>query len=154
MLLILIGLGGVLLCAACSAAAPDGPLPVADKMAKARLKTPPGPAPGVTIAANPAPPYAYWAPEGSVIRNHPSSSGIWIAESDKGAVFYFGDECGASRYQLDTVGTDKATIENLPPEVEVRDYVQGQALIQNLVPTRLNIERDGVAGRILSISCG
>ncbi|WP_374275413.1 hypothetical protein [Brevundimonas sp.] len=141
--------------AACSGEAPDGPTAVADATKIAGAETAaPGPAPGVTIAADPAPPFAYWAPEGSVIRNHPSSPGIWIAEGEGEVVYYFGDACGASRYQIDTVGTDRATIEDLSPEVEVRDYVQGDVLIQNLVPTRINIERDGPGGRILSISCG
>ena len=141
--------------AACSGEAPDGPIAVADATKIAGAETAaPGPAPGVTIVADPAPPFAYWAPEGSVIRNHPSSPGIWIAEGEGDAVYYFGDACGASRYQIDTVGTDRATIENLAAEVEVRDYVQGDVLIQNLVPTRINIERDGPGGRILSISCG
>lgn len=155
MRLILLMAGGALICAACSGEAPDGPIPVADATKTVGSDTAvPGPPPGVTIAANPAPPFAYWAPEGSVIRNHPSSPGIWIAEGEGEAVYYFGDACGASRYQIDTVGTDRATIEGPPPDVEVRDYVRGDALIQNLVPTRLNIERDGPGGRILSISCG
>ena len=155
MRIISLATGGALICAACSGDAPDGPTLVADTTKRAGSEVAvPGPAPGVTIAADPAPPFAYWAPEGSTIRNHPSSPGIWIAEGEGDAVYYFGDACGASRYQIDTVGTDRAAIEGLPVEVEVRDYVQGDALVQNLVPTRLNVERDGPGGRILSISCG
>lgn len=56
--------------------------------------------PTVVMEAVPPPPFTYWAPVGSTIRNHPRQSGVWIAEVDGQAQrYYFGDQCHASRYQ-------------------------------------------------------
>ncbi len=56
--------------------------------------------PNVVMAADPQPPFTYWAPENSTIRNHPHQPGIWIAESKDGSrKFYFGDQCHASKFQ-------------------------------------------------------
>jgi ABC-type amino acid transport substrate-binding protein len=63
--------------------------------------TPPEPRLNVRVLADPAPPFTYWAPDGSVIRNHPTVPGIWVAQSDgrQSGVYYFGDRCKASERQ-------------------------------------------------------
>ncbi|AZO00121.1 hypothetical protein EJ066_25010 [Mesorhizobium sp. M9A.F.Ca.ET.002.03.1.2] len=56
--------------------------------------------PRVVIEADPAPPFTYWAPEGSTIRNHPRNPAIWVAQvAGQPERYYYGDQCQASRYQ-------------------------------------------------------
>lgn len=52
--------------------------------------------PKVIMGADPLPPFTYWAPENSKIRNHPRLPGVWIAETADGPrIYYFGDGCRA-----------------------------------------------------------
>ncbi len=157
MRLILAGLGGALICAACSPSEPTADQsppndPAADA---ASLETPPpGAAPGVRIEADPPPPFAYWAPAGSVIRNHPTSPGVWFAEIDgRRGPIYFGDDCGAARLQ-GLVGRPDVPGERLSSAGGLRDYAVGQPVTSDLRADRLNVERNAPGGRILSISCG
>jgi hypothetical protein len=54
--------------------------------------------PNVIMAADPPPPFTYWAPENSTIRNHTRQPGIWIAESEDGSrKYYFGDPMSCVR---------------------------------------------------------
>ena len=105
------------------------------------------------IEADPAPPYAYWAPAGSVIRNHPTSPGIWFAEIDgEPGPFYFGDDCGASRLQ-GLVGDDRSLDPLIFPG-GLRDYAVMTPVTADLRPERLNVVRETPGGVILQVKCG
>jgi hypothetical protein len=51
------------------------------------------PRPNVIVDANPPPPFTYWAPDGSTIRNH-GNPDVWIAYIANRQIIYFGDSCG------------------------------------------------------------
>jgi hypothetical protein len=56
--------------------------------------------PNIVMTADPQPPFTYWAPAHSTVRNHPRQPGIWVAESKDGSRnYYFGDHCRASEFQ-------------------------------------------------------
>ncbi len=110
--------------------------------------------PAVKMEANPPPPFTYWAPEGSTIRNHPREPGIWIAEvADGSKTYYFGDQCRASERQ-DWVGQ---RVETLPkPAVDAiwRIGTTTSAQTSDLRRDRLNISFDEATRRIASVACG
>jgi hypothetical protein len=105
------------------------------------------------MAANPPPPFTYWAPERSTIRNHPRQPGIWIAETQNGRrKFYFGDQCRASAFQK-FVGR---TIDALPekPAGIWRLICSKCGAPSDLAWTRMNVSYDQETRVIDEISCG
>ncbi len=112
------------------------------------------PAPDVVMAAAPPPPFTYWAPDGSTIRNHPRQAGIWIAQAaGRPDRYYFGDQCQASRYQK-FVGRPLAEMPAAPPGALWRTHCSTCAVTQDLAPNRLNISFDEKTGAIDAIACG
>jgi hypothetical protein len=109
---------------------------------------------GVRVAANPAPPHTYWAPEGSVIRNHPTSPGIWVAEDGAGerVAFYFGDACGAAERQV-WVGQSRQALPDLTPSRLLRLTEPDMVVTSDLIFARLNVSFDA-QDRVVDVSCG
>lgn len=110
--------------------------------------------PDVVMEANPAPPFTYWAPEGSTIRNHPRISSVWIAQSvghpDR---YYFSDQCQASRYQQ-FVGRPLAEMPEAPEGAIWRTHCSTCAVIGDLGLERMNISFDESTETIDAIACG
>ncbi|MDO1558371.1 hypothetical protein Q0812_02885 [Brevundimonas sp. 2R-24] len=102
------------------------------------------------MEADPPPPFTYWAPEGSVIRNH-GNPGLWVAYVNGRQVkTYFGDDCGASRRQ----GLVGASVERLPPEsARWRVFAQDQPVTDDLRPGRTNVVYDPQTRLILEVAC-
>lgn len=119
--------------------------------------TPPPPTPdpeprGVTVRADPPPPFTYWAPPGSVIRNH-GNPGLWVAVLNGRQVkTYFGDDCGASRLQ-GWIGLREDELPALPPVLPQRNFAQGQPVTQDLVPNRINVIYDPQTRRVVEVAC-
>jgi hypothetical protein len=110
--------------------------------------------PAVTMEANPPPPFTYWAPEGSTIRNHPRDPAIWIAEGADGSrTYYFGDQCRASERQ-DWVGQPVETLPTPPVDAVWRVGSTSSAQTSDLRRERLNISFDEATRRIASVACG
>lgn len=137
--------GAVLMAGACGTA--DGQQ--TDQAAAPMLPTP-----EVVMQADPAPPFTYWAAEGSTIRNHARQAGVWIAQgpgqTDR---YYFGDRCQASRYQQ-FVGRPVSEMPAPPQGAEWRTHCTTCAVIQNLVSTRMNISFNEDTKTIEAITCG
>lgn len=116
------------------------------------VRTPP-PTRSVRIAADPPPPFTYWAPEGATIRNH-GNPGIWIAYVQGRQVgMYFGDDCGASGLQH-WVGMP---VDRLPAPVEGeqrRTHAVNDPVTEDLRPNRLNVAYDPRTRRVERVSCG
>jgi hypothetical protein len=111
------------------------------------------PSPSVVMAADPAPPFIYWAPQGATIRNHPDVPGIWLAEADPGAQkTYFGDACGAAMYQH-LVGTRWSGLTEMPPATEIRTFCTSCARTDDLRPSRINIAIDEATSIVSEIAC-
>lgn len=109
------------------------------------------PQPNVTIAADPPPPFTYWAPEGSTIRNHPNP-GIWNAFVDgRNVATYFGDACRASAFQA-YVGQKVQSLPPPPSGVDVRLSCESCAVNDDLRPNRMNVIHDS-AETIVRIAC-
>lgn len=107
--------------------------------------------PNVTIAADPAPPFTYWAPEGSTIRNH-VNPGIWNAFVDgRNVATYFGDACGASGYQA-YVGQPLKSLPPPPNGVDMRLSCETCAVNDDLRPNRMNVIHNS-AETIVKIAC-
>lgn len=110
--------------------------------------------PVVTMAADPPPPFTYWAPEGSTIRNHPNDQGAWIAERADGTrKFYFGDQCRASERQ-GWVGQSVDTLPQTPSGQKWRTACTTCAVTSDLQRDRLNISYDETTRRVVEVSCG
>lgn len=110
--------------------------------------------PDVVMEADPPPPFTYWAPEGSTIRNHPRIDGVWIAakqgEHDR---YYFGDQCSASRYQR-FVGHPMDVLPEKPEGAVWRQACTTCAMTSDLGRERMNIVFDDDTRVIERISCG
>lgn len=110
--------------------------------------------PNVVMAADPQPPFTYWAPENSTIRNHPRQPGIWIAESlDGSRKFYFGDKCRASEFQR-FVGQAVDALPAQPAGATWRLSCSSCARTSDLDWERVNISYDQKTRTIDDISCG
>ncbi len=110
--------------------------------------------PNVVMAADPQPPFTYWAPESSTIRNHPRQPGIWIAESEDGSrKYYFGDQCHASEFQH-FVGKAVDVLPEKPANAVWRLACSTCAGTSDLGWTRMNISYDQKTRTIDDISCG
>lgn len=110
--------------------------------------------PTVVMAADPAPPFTYWAPEGAVIRNHPREPDIWIAEGPNDARrFYFGDACRASERQ-DWIGQDLEAIPPAAPAEDRRVVCTACARTSDLDRQRTTIDYDAETRRVTAVSCG
>lgn len=117
------------------------------------VAAPPPPERAVTVEADPPPPFTYWAPEGSVIVNHPNGEPVWIAQTPEGErlAYYFGDACGAAARQ-DWVGLPRSDFPDMVPSETVRIVEHGQAMQQDLRYNRLNVMLDA-EGRITEVAC-
>lgn len=110
--------------------------------------------PTVVMAADPPPPFTYWAPENSRIRNHPRQPGIWIAESKDGSrKFYFGDQCRASEFQR-FVGHSVDALPEKTANGTWRLACSACARTSDLRWTRMNVSYDQESKVIDDISCG
>lgn len=110
--------------------------------------------PAVTMTADPPPPYTYWAPEGTEVRNHPSNPDVWIAFGEgANATYYFGDACEAAAKQ-DWLGRTRSDLPAPPTGAEWRIFETGQSVLQDLQLDRLNIEIDPQTQQVISVSCG
>lgn len=105
--------------------------------------------PSVEIIGAP-PPFTYWAPAGSRIEPHPTNPGVWIAKLRGQTRYYFGDGCGASRYQS-YVGRKLEALPTRPEGAEWR-FIDG-AHNQDLRFGRLNIHHDAATRVITEIAC-
>ncbi|MBB3808736.1 hypothetical protein [Pseudochelatococcus contaminans] len=110
--------------------------------------------PDVVMDADPPPPFTYWAPEGSMIRNHPRIAGVWIAETegipDK---YYFGDQCRASEFQR-YVGHDLDMLPEKSGDAVRRLACSTCSVTSDLGWARMNIFYDEETRIIETISCG
>lgn len=110
--------------------------------------------PNVVMAADPPPPFSYWAPENSTIRNHPRQRGIWIAESEDGSrKYYFGDQCRASEFQR-FVGRTLNVLPDPPANATWRFVCSTCSNPSDLGWTRMNVSYDQETKTIEEISCG
>lgn len=110
--------------------------------------------PTVTMAADPPPPFTYWAPVGATIRNHPREAAIWIAETADGSrKFYFGDQCRASQRQS-WIGQSVEALPRAPHDQVWRIACSTCAVTSDLHRDRLNISYDEVTRSIIEVSCG
>lgn len=110
--------------------------------------------PNVVMAADPQPPFTYWAPENSTIKNHPRQPGIWIAESEDGSrKFYFGDQCRASEYQR-FIGQPLDALPKKPADATWRLACSTCARTSDLGWTRMNVSFNEETKTIDEISCG
>jgi hypothetical protein len=110
--------------------------------------------PNVVMAADPQPPFTYWAPENSTIRNHPRQPGIWIAESPDGSrKYYFGDQCRASEFQR-FIGQPLDALPAKPADATWRPSCSTCARTSDLGWRRMNISYDEETKTIDEISCG
>ncbi len=106
----------------------------------------------MSVQADPPPPFTYWAPAGSVIRNHPNP-GIWVAYVDgrQTGEYYFGDQCRASEHQ-DLIGRPVRSLPN-PTPLNWRVSCETCAVTQDLRGDRLNVlfDQDNI---VTKVSCG
>ena len=131
-----------------------GACTLADGQQNGRAAAPTLPTPEVVMEADPAPPFTYWAAEGSTIRNHGRQAGVWVAQLPGQTDRYsFGDRCQASRYQQ-FVGRPVAEMPASPGAAEWRTHCTTCAVTQNLAWTRMNISFNDRTGTIEAIACG
>ena len=110
--------------------------------------------PNVVMAADPRPPFTYWAPENSTIRNHPREPGIWIAESTDGSrKYYYGDQCRASEFQR-FVGQSVDALPEKPADATWRLTCSTCMVTSDLGWKRMNVSFDQQTKVISDISCG
>ncbi|CAM5561905.1 hypothetical protein ATER59S_03574 [Aquamicrobium terrae] len=110
--------------------------------------------PKVIMEADPLPPFTYWVPENSTIRNHPRLSSVWIAETADGLrVYYFGDRCRASEFQ-GFIGKRLDAFPERPADATWRMACSICAVTSDLGRERMNVFYDDVSRKITSISCG
>lgn len=110
--------------------------------------------PNVEMRADPAPPFTYWAPEGSVITNHPNVEGIWFADlNGQRVATYFGDQCHASEYQ-NLLGQPLSTVTSaLPADAQVRTICTECARQDDLRRDRINVIYVEATQAVTEISC-
>ncbi|GAM98548.1 hypothetical protein U91I_02183 [alpha proteobacterium U9-1i] len=114
---------------------------------------PPLAQPNVTMEADPPPPFTYWAPEGSTIRNHPHAPGIWHAFVDgRQTDIYFGDACRASEWQY-LVGQPLQSLPRTPAGMELRPSCETCAVNSDLRRNRINVLFDEPTQTITKIAC-
>ncbi|WP_146119514.1 hypothetical protein [Phyllobacterium phragmitis] len=110
--------------------------------------------PKVVMEADPPPPFTYWAPENSTIRNHPRDPLTWIAETEGGSrLYYFGDQCRASQFQH-FVGQPVDALPDKPAGATWRMACSTCAVTSDLGRERMNVSYDEDSRAITSISCG
>ncbi|MER8827744.1 hypothetical protein NKH73_06780 [Mesorhizobium sp. M0938] len=110
--------------------------------------------PRVVIEADPAPPFTYWAPEGSTIRNHPRNPAIWVAHiAGQPQRYYYGDQCQASRYQH-LLGRPLTEMPDAPKDAIWRIHCSTCARTSDLGWARMNISYDEDTRTIVEIACG
>ncbi|MGK6313627.1 hypothetical protein [Neorhizobium sp. DT-125] len=110
--------------------------------------------PDVVMAADPRPPFTYWAPRNSTIRNHPRQPGIWIAESPDGSrKYYYGDQCRASKFQR-FVGQSVDALPEKPADATWRLTCSTCMATSDLGWKRMNVSYDQQTRMINDISCG
>lgn len=146
---------GLLLLAACGAPQAEAPAdpPSDGDTAAAPARVEGLPEPAVTMTADPPPPYTYWAPEGSEVRNHPSNPNVWVAFGPGSTVaYYFGDACEAAAKQT-WIGRARSDLPEPPTGAEWRIVESGESVVQDLQLDRLNIEIDPQTLQVISISC-
>jgi hypothetical protein len=111
------------------------------------------PMPSVVIAADPPPPFTYWAPEGATIRNHPNVPGVWQAfVNERNVATYFGDACKASEYQR-YVGQPQESFPAPPPGIEVRPSCETCAVNDDLRPNRINVLFNEATQKVTRVAC-
>jgi hypothetical protein len=111
-------------------------------------------APSVVMAADPQPPFTYWAPAHSTVRNHPRQPGIWVAESKGGSrKYYFGDQCRASEFQS-FVGQSVDALPGRPANTKWRLACSTCAGLSDMDWMRINVTYDQQTRKINDISCG
>ena len=104
------------------------------------------------MEADPPPPFTYWAPEGSIIRNH-GNPGLWVAYlNGRNVKTYFGDQCRASTWQH-LVGQPVSSVPTPPPGTELRTSCTSCAVNDDLRPNRINVLFDEHTQRITEIAC-
>lgn len=108
----------------------------------------------VVIAADPPPPFVYWAPEGAEIRNHSTGANLWVAfvDGEPNGETYFGDDCGASRRQH-WIGRRREELPPPPTDEHWRVFESGQAVTADAAPDRTNIRIDPDTQRVLEVAC-
>jgi hypothetical protein len=110
------------------------------------------PRPSVVVDADPPPPFIYWAPEGSTIRNH-GNPGLLVAHLDDGRqVIYFGDACRASEWQR-YVGQPLTALPPAPAGMTIRTYCTTCAKTDDLRQDRINVVFEEDTQRITEIAC-
>lgn len=110
------------------------------------------PRPNVIVEADPAPPFTYWAPEGSVIRNH-GNPGLWVAYlNGRNVKTYFGDQCHASSLQQ-FVGQPLSAMPPAPEGTIVRTFCTTCERHDDLRPNRINVAFNETAQLIEEIAC-
>lgn len=104
------------------------------------------------IEADPPPPFTYWAPAGSVIRNR--APGIWFAEvAGEAKATYVGDACRASEYQRYVGGPVSA----LPAKPTGANWVVACLTCPRTADLRLDrmdVAFDPMTNRVREIRCG
>jgi len=109
------------------------------------------PRPNVIVEADPPPPFTYWAPEGSVIRNH-RNPGLWVAHLNGQQTIYFGDSCRASEWQS-YIGQSLSSIPPAPAGMTIRTYCTTCAKTDDLRPDRINVVFEEDTRLITEIAC-
>lgn len=108
----------------------------------------------VVMAAHPQPPFTYWAPAHSTVRNHSRQPGIWVAESKDGSrKYYFGDQCRASEFQS-FIGQSIGALPERPANATWRLACSTCARLSDMVWMRMNVTYDQKTRTINDISCG
>lgn len=108
--------------------------------------------PDVRIEADPAPPFTYWAPAGSIIRNH-ANPGIWVAFlNGRNVATYFGDQCHASDWQH-LVGAPLSRLPPAPEGTSLRTSCASCAVNSDLRPNRINVRFEEATSTIVEIAC-
>ncbi|TWG95877.1 hypothetical protein L598_002900000150 [Mesorhizobium sp. J18] len=110
--------------------------------------------PNVVMEADPPPPFTYWAPENSTIRNHPRMEGVWTAEIEgQPARYYYGDQCRASEFQ-GFVGQPLDALPEKPENAVWRIACSSCAMTSDLGRARMNVFYEDSSQTITKISCG
>jgi hypothetical protein len=138
-----------------NACAPSAPAPASAARIPADIRDEAPPfaltQPNVVVEADPPPPFTYWAPDGSVIRNH-SNPGLWVAHLDGRQIIYFGDSCRASDWQR-YVGQPLSSLPPAPSGMTIRTYCTQCAKTDDLRRDRINVVFDDQTQRITEIAC-
>ena len=110
--------------------------------------------PNVIMEADPPPPFTYWAPENSKIRNHPRVDGVWIADTEGHPTrYYYGDQCRASEFQR-FVGQPLDALPEKTADATWRMACSTCAVTSDLGRARMNVVYDDSSRMITSIWCG